>query len=76
MPLLTTERLGKSFGAIDLFENISLSLPEKARIGLVGPNGVGKTTLLRIIIGEEDASTGAVFRARDCDWVTCRRNPI
>jgi ATP-binding cassette, subfamily F, member 3 len=64
MPLLTTERLGKSFGAIDLFENISLSLPEKARIGLVGPNGVGKTTLLRIIIGEDDASTGSVFRAR------------
>ncbi len=31
---------------------------------MVGPNGVGKTTLLRIIIGEEDASTGAVFRAR------------
>jgi ATP-binding cassette, subfamily F, member 3 len=64
MPLLTSERLGKSFGAVDLFENISLSLPEKARIGLVGPNGVGKTTLLRIIIGEEEASTGAVFRAR------------
>lgn len=64
MPLLTTERLGKSFGAIDLFSNISVSLPEKARIGLVGPNGVGKTTLLRIIIGEEDASRGSVFRAR------------
>jgi ATP-binding cassette subfamily F protein 3 len=64
MPLFTTERLGKSFGAIDLFSNISVSLPEKARIGLVGPNGVGKTTLLRIIIGEEDASSGSVFRAR------------
>jgi len=64
MPLLTTERLGKSFGAVDLFTNISLSLPEKARIGLVGPNGVGKTTLMRIIVGEEDASSGSVFRAR------------
>lgn len=64
MPLLTTERLGKSFGALDIFENISVSLPEKARVGLVGPNGVGKTTLLRIIIGQEDASSGSVFRAR------------
>ncbi len=64
MPLLTTERLSKSFGAVDIFENISVSLPEKARVGLVGPNGVGKTTLLRIIIGEEDASSGSVFRAR------------
>ncbi|GAP20381.1 ABC-F family ATP-binding cassette domain-containing protein [Leptolinea tardivitalis] len=64
MPLLTIERLGKSFGAVDLFTDITVSLPEKARVGLVGPNGVGKTTLLRIIIGEEDASTGSVFRAR------------
>ncbi len=64
MPLLTTERLGKSFGAVDIFENISVSLPEKARVGLVGPNGVGKTTLLRILVGEEDASSGSVFRAR------------
>jgi ATP-binding cassette subfamily F protein 3 len=64
MPLLTTERLGKFFGAVNLFENISLSLAEKARIGLVGPNGVGKTTLLRILIGEEEASSGSVFRAK------------
>jgi ATP-binding cassette, subfamily F, member 3 len=64
MPLLTAERLAKFYGAVNLFENITLSLPEKSRIGLVGPNGVGKTTLLRIIIGEEDASSGAVFRAR------------
>jgi len=64
MPLLTAERLAKFYGAVNLFENITLSLPERARIGLVGPNGVGKTTLLRILIGEEDASSGAVFRAR------------
>jgi len=64
MPLLTTERLGKSFGAVDLFDGISASIPEKGRIGLVGPNGVGKTTFLRIINGEEETSRGAVFRAR------------
>lgn len=64
MPLLTTERLGKSYGAVDLFTNISVSLPEKSRVGLVGPNGVGKTTLMRIITGDDDASSGSVFRAR------------
>lgn len=64
MPLLTTDRLAKSFGAVDIFENISTSVPEKARIGLVGPNGVGKTTFLRILVGEEDASRGSVFSAR------------
>jgi ATP-binding cassette subfamily F protein 3 len=49
---------------VNLFDNITVSLPEKGRIGLVGPNGVGKTTLLRILIGEEEASSGAVFSAR------------
>jgi ATP-binding cassette subfamily F protein 3 len=64
MPLLTIERLGKSFGAVDLFTDITVSLPEKARVGLVGPNGVGKTTLLRNHHWGRNASTGSVFRAR------------
>ncbi len=64
MSLLTANNLGKSFGPVDIFTDISLSIPQRARIGLVGPNGVGKTTLLRILLGEEEPSTGAVYRAR------------
>ena len=64
MPLLTANNLAKSFGPVDIFSEISLSIPRRARIGLVGPNGVGKTTLLRILLGMEDASNGSVFRAR------------
>jgi len=60
MPVLTAQSLSKSFGALDIFSDISFSIPHKARIGMVGPNGVGKTTLLRILVGEEDASTGSV----------------
>jgi ATP-binding cassette subfamily F protein 3 len=64
MPVLTVQSLSKSFGALDIFSDISFSIPHKSRIGLVGPNGVGKTTLLRILIGEEEASSGLVNRAR------------
>ncbi len=64
MPLLTATNLSKSYGALDIFPELSFSIPHKARIGLVGPNGVGKTTLLRILIGEEEPSTGKIMRAR------------
>ncbi|KAF0107708.1 MAG: ATP-binding cassette subfamily F member 3 [Chloroflexi bacterium] len=64
MPLLTATDLSKSFGALDVFSALSFSVPHKSRIGLVGPNGVGKSTLLRILTGEEEASNGIVSRAR------------
>ena len=64
MSLLTVNSLTKSFGAFDLFANLTFSIDKGARIGLVGPNGVGKTTLLRILVGEDDASTGTVSRSR------------
>ena len=64
MSLLTTHRLGKSYDPVDLFAGLSLSIPHGARTALVGPNGIGKTTLLRIIAGEEPPSAGEVHRAR------------
>jgi ATP-binding cassette subfamily F protein 3 len=65
MPILTTYDLSKSYGALDLFNSVTISIPHRARIGLVGANGIGKTTLLRILMGEEDASGGVVNRARN-----------
>jgi ATP-binding cassette subfamily F protein 3 len=64
MPVLTAQSLSKSFGALDIFNDVSFSIPHKSRIGLVGANGIGKTTLLRILIGEEEASSGSVNFAR------------
>jgi ATP-binding cassette subfamily F protein 3 len=65
MALVTTQSLGKSFGAVDVFSGLTLSVPEGARIAVVGPNGIGKTTLLRIIAGQETPSVGTVHSARE-----------
>ena len=64
MSLLTTVNLAKSYGPDDIFSGITVSIPKRARIGLVGSNGVGKTTLLRILIGEESPSEGSVQKAK------------
>src|SRR5260221_6467902 len=64
MPLLTATRVGKAFGADDIFDGITVDIPEGARIAMVGPNGAGKTTLLRILIRTEDAREGFVHQAR------------
>ncbi|RMC49190.1 ABC-F family ATP-binding cassette domain-containing protein [Lactobacillus sp. ESL0225] len=50
--------LEKQFGATTLFKNVNFSINSNARIGLVGSNGVGKTTLLKIMTGEEEATHG------------------
>ncbi len=65
MSLITATRLSKSYGAEDLFSDVSLSIPHHARIGLVGENGIGKTTLLRMLIGLEKSDNGSIARARD-----------
>jgi len=65
MSLITASNLSKAFGAEDIFSGIDLSIPPGARIGLVGVNGVGKTTLLRILLGEEEPSGGRVQRAKN-----------
>jgi ATP-binding cassette subfamily F protein 3 len=62
--LITATSLSKSFGAEDIFRGLSFSVPKGARLAIVGPNGCGKTTLLRILVGEDEASSGTVARAR------------
>ncbi|HEX9017722.1 MAG TPA: ABC-F family ATP-binding cassette domain-containing protein [Anaerolineaceae bacterium] len=63
--MLTVHSLTKSFELKTLFEKVSFSLNPGERVGLIGPNGCGKTTLLRILTGEEPASGGTVTRDQD-----------
>jgi len=52
--------LGKGFGERSLIEDLSFSLPPNGIVGVIGPNGVGKTTLFKMIIGEEKPDSGAI----------------
>ena len=56
--VLFAEGLSKSFGSQKLFEGVNLDIKRKDRICIVGANGVGKTTLLKILLGKENADTG------------------
>jgi ATP-binding cassette, subfamily F, member 3 len=65
MSIVTATNLSKSYGSNDIFYDISLSIPHGARIAIVGPNGIGKTTLLRIMVGLEEPSSGTVQKVRN-----------
>ncbi len=56
------EDLTKRFGDLTLFENLSFDVPRGKRLGIMGANGCGKTTLLKILLGEEKATSGLVQR--------------
>jgi ATP-binding cassette subfamily F protein 3 len=58
--MISAENLSKSFGPQILFDNVSFKINRKERVGLVGRNGHGKTTLFRIIAGLESADSGSV----------------
>jgi len=58
--VVTARNLAKRYGELELFANLSFELPAGAVMGVVGRNGVGKTSLLRIIAGEEAADGGSV----------------
>jgi ABC transport system ATP-binding/permease protein len=59
-PLLNAHALSKKFGIAPLFQNISFSVSDGDRIGLIGPNGSGKSTLLEILAGDIRPDTGEV----------------
>ena len=61
--LLNAESISKQFGIAPLLSEVSLGISESERIGVVGRNGGGKSTLLRILAGVEPADSGRVVRA-------------
>ena len=64
MSIITVSNLSKSFGHRDIFAGLSFGIEKGARLGIVGPNGVGKTSLLRILAGEDEASSGSLHKTR------------
>ena len=61
MALLAAYNLCKSFGERELFSSVNFELSAKSRTGLVGANGTGKTTLFRLLAGQESSDSGHVY---------------
>jgi len=62
--MLTAHHLSKIYGIHSILQDISFSISTGECIGLVGPNGCGKTTLMRILVGEEKPDEGTVVHTR------------
>ncbi len=75
MSIVTAANLGKSFGADEVFRDVSVEIPHGARIALVGPNGAGKTTLLNVLIKADDPSAGNVFHSKGLTIGYLPQNP-
>ena len=75
MNLLTIEHLTKSYTERLLFDDTSFSINEGEKIGLIGINGTGKSTLLKIVAGLEEPDDGSVVRGRNLDIRFLSQNP-
>ena len=76
MNLLTAENLSKSYNTDKiLFDNISLGINEGDKIGLIGINGTGKSTLLKILAGEEEADSGKLTKGNAVRIAYLPQNP-
>jgi macrolide transport system ATP-binding/permease protein len=59
MTLLTARNLSKAFGAIQVLHDVSFIIHARDRVGIIGPNGIGKSTLLKILVGQEELESGS-----------------
>ena len=74
MPLIAAAGLGKQYGTQVCFRDAEFTLAEGARVGLIGANGAGKTTIFRILLGHEDYD-GTVSRRKDMRIATLDQDP-
>lgn len=65
MNYLTVENISKSYGELTLFENLSFSIHKDQKIAFVAKNGTGKTSILNILSGEDEADSGNVIYRKD-----------
>ena len=64
VPMLTAHHIHKTYGIQPILQDISFSISNSERVGLIGPNGCGKTTLMRILAGIEQPDFGTVASTR------------
>ena len=76
IPYLDVQHLSKSFGALQLFQDISFSIGEGQRVGLIAKNGTGKSTLLSILSGKEGYDSGDIVFRRDLKVGFLEQSPV
>lgn len=76
IPLLDIQHLTKRFGALELFTDISFSVAEGQKVGLIAHNGAGKSTLLSILAGHEDYEEGNIVMRRDAHIAILEQQPV
>ena len=75
IPYLDVQNLTKSFGSLVLFKNLSFSVAEGQKVGLIAKNGTGKSTLLSIIAGHEGYDEGSIIFKRDLRMGMLEQSP-
>lgn len=73
---LSVENISKSFGERTLFENISFGINKDQKIAFVAKNGTGKTSILKIITGEDTPDTGQIVMRKDIKMAFLSQEPI
>ena len=76
IPYLDVQHLSKSFGVLQLFQDISFSIGEGQRVGLIAKNGTGKSTLLSILSGKEGYDSGDIVFRRDLKVGFLEQSPV
>ncbi|MCK5567528.1 MAG: ABC-F family ATP-binding cassette domain-containing protein, partial [Actinomycetia bacterium] len=75
MNILSMKNVSKSFSEKVLFENISFGITDSDRIGLVGVNGTGKSTFLKMISGQIEPDSGSITRSSGITVQYLSQNP-
>ena len=75
-PYLDVQGLTKSFGSLVLFEDISFSIAEGQKVGLIAKNGTGKSTLLSVLSGKEGYDEGEIIFRRDLKVGMLEQSPV
>ncbi|HEX3031317.1 MAG TPA: ABC-F family ATP-binding cassette domain-containing protein [Bacillota bacterium] len=75
MNLLSVENISKQYGTKTLFSQVTFGIEQGEKLGLIGINGTGKSTLLKVLAGEEQPDTGQVVTARGLSIQYLAQNP-
>ena len=75
MNIINIEHISKVYGEKVIFDDASYGIQEGDKIGIIGINGTGKTTLLNMIAGREETDSGSIIRQNDLHMAYLSQNP-